>query len=87
MKKHSKGMKQAATSEAIGIDLGNKLSRYCILNEAGEGVEKGWFRKSAEFLGGAVRGWVRVALEVGAQWAWTNEGFAGTPVTSHFSDC
>lgn len=43
MRKHSKrntGMQM----ETVGIDLGDKLSRYCVLDAAGEVVEEGSFR-------------------------------------------
>ena len=38
--------KRAETArETIGIDLGDKVSRYAILDESGELVEEGSFRK------------------------------------------
>lgn len=48
MKKLSKAHKQM-TGETIGIDLGDKMSRYCIVNPQGEVVEEGNFPKPGEF--------------------------------------
>ena len=49
----------AETRETGGIDLGDKVSRYCLLNEGGEVIEEGTFRnteisiqKSASVVGG-----------------------------------
>jgi transposase len=69
MKKRSKMPKQMR--ETIGIDLGDKVSRYCIVNQEGEVVEEGSFRNQASSIeahfGGEPR---RIALEAGAQSAW-----------------
>ena len=69
MKKRSKMRKQMR--ETIGIDLGDKVSRYCIVDEDGEAVEEGSFRNQASSIekhfGGEPR---RIALEAGAQSAW-----------------
>ena len=57
--------------ETIGIDLGDKVSRYCVLDQDGEVMEEGIFRNQASSLekhfGGEPR---RIALEAGAQSAW-----------------
>jgi transposase len=57
--------------ETIGIDLGDKVSRYCIVDQDGEVVEEGSFRNQASSIekhfGGEPR---RIALEAGAQSAW-----------------
>jgi sugar (pentulose or hexulose) kinase len=45
MKKLSKMPKQMR--ETIGIDLGDKVSRYCIVDQEGEVVEEGTFRNHA----------------------------------------
>jgi len=71
MKKNTKGIEKKA-AETIGIDLGDKLSRYCVLDEEGQVVEEGRFRNLAtsivkHFAGREVK---RVALEAGAQSAW-----------------
>ena len=69
MKKLSKTQKQMR--ETIGIDLGDKVSRYCIVDQNGEVVEEGSFRNQASSIekhfGGEPR---RIALEAGAQSAW-----------------
>src|SRR6266566_6580105 len=70
MKKHTKTQNQKPV-ETIGIDLGDKISRYCIVNQDGEVVEEGSFRNQVSSLeahfGGESR---RIALEAGAQSAW-----------------
>jgi transposase len=69
MKKLSKMPKQVG--ETIGIDLGDKVSRYCIVDHSGDVVEEGSFRNQASSIekhfGGEPR---RIALEAGAQSAW-----------------
>lgn len=69
MKKLSKTPKQML--ESIGIDLGDKVSRYAIVDQSGEVVEEGSFRNQASSIdkhfGGEPR---RIALEAGAQSAW-----------------
>ena len=77
MRKNSKaGEGQGA--ETIGIDLGDKVSRYAILNEAGTLVEEGSFRNNAESIAKyfGKYGRARVALEVGTQSAWISREFA-----------
>lgn len=70
MRKNIKTAKQMDV-ETIGIDLGDKMSRYCIVNRDGEVVEEGSFRNQVSSLethfGGERR---RIALEAGAQSAW-----------------
>lgn len=59
--------------ETIGIDLGDKVSRYAILNEEGDLVEEGSFRNVASSIekhfGGATKP-ARIAMEAGTQSAW-----------------
>jgi transposase len=70
MKKHSKAQKQMP-EETIGIDLGDKMSRYCIVNQRGEVVEEGNFRNQVSSLETHFRGERRrIALEAGGQSAW-----------------
>jgi transposase len=61
-----------APAETIGIDVGDKRSRYCVLDEAGTVVEEGSFWNRVESIrkhfGGRSR--ARVALEAGTQSAW-----------------
>jgi transposase len=69
MKKSSKMLKRMR--ETIGIDLGDKVSRYCMVDQEGEVMEEGTFRNQASSLekhfGDRPR---RIALEAGAQSAW-----------------
>lgn len=71
MQKNSKNRGQQP-AETIGIDLGDKQSRYVILDADGRAVEEGSFRNTAESIakhfGKLAR--ARVALEVGTQSAW-----------------
>lgn len=71
MKKNSKGAERHP-GETIGIDLGDKMSRYAILDEEGVAVEEGAFGNHvdsvAKHFGNRDR--ARVALEVGTQSAW-----------------
>ena len=67
MRKHNKEARATAEGETIGIDLGDRLSRYCILDEAGVVVEEGSFRNQAasiekHFGGGCGAGPDRLGL-------------------------
>jgi transposase len=77
MKKNSKVVERHP-AETIGIDLGDKMSRYVILNEEGLAMEEGSFRNNADSIGKHFgnRGRARVALEVGTQSAWIAREFA-----------
>jgi transposase len=77
MKKNIK-VAERHPAETIGIDLGDKMSRYLILNEEGLAVEEGSFRNSVDSIGKhfGKRGRARVALEVGTQSAWIAREFA-----------
>jgi len=69
MKKLSKTQKQM--TETVGIDLGDKLSRYCIVDQEGDVVEEGSFRNQVSSIETHFAGEPRrVALEAGAQSAW-----------------
>jgi transposase len=72
MRKHNKAAAERHPAETIGIDLGDKISRYVILNEEGLGVEEGSFRNHADSIAKHFgnRGRARVAMEVGTQSAW-----------------
>ncbi len=72
MKRNSK-----QPAETIGVDLGDKVSHYAILNEAGAVVEEGSFRNTAESIAKHLGKQQRagVALEVGAQSAWISREF------------
>lgn len=57
----------------IGMDLGDKTSRYCVLNSAGEVLEEGacpTTRKGMAQFGS--RGHCRIALEVGTHSPWVS---------------
>jgi transposase len=70
MKKDIKRQKQMDV-ETIGIDLGDRMSRYCMVNGGGEGVEEGSFRNQVSSIETHFSGERRrIALEAGAQSAW-----------------
>lgn len=71
MKKNSRQGKRTE-GETIGIDLGDKLSRYAVVSAEGEVVEESSFRNRAESIAKHFgrRARARVALETGAQSAW-----------------
>ena len=77
MKKNSKVVERHP-AETIGVDLGDKVSRYAIVNEEGVTVEEGSFRNNAESIAKhfGTAGRARVALEVGTQSAWIAREFA-----------
>jgi len=77
MKKNSKAVERHPT-ETIGVDLGDKMSRYAILNEEGVAVEEGSFRNHVDSIAKhfGKRGRARVALEVGTQSAWISREFS-----------
>jgi transposase len=76
MRKHNKACERHP-AETIGIDLGDKMSRYVILNEEGLAVEEGSFRNHVDSIAKHFgnRGRARVALEVGTQSAWIAREF------------
>jgi transposase len=58
----------------IGLDLGDRSSRYCVLNEAGEAVSEGTVattQKGLDQVFGRMV-WSRVALEVGGHSPWVS---------------
>ena len=70
MKKDIKTKKQMEM-ETIGIDLGDKMSRYCMVNREGEVVEEGSFRNQVSSIETHFSGEPRrIALEAGGQSAW-----------------
>jgi transposase len=71
MKKNSKSEK-STPAETIGIDLGDKTSRYAIVNREGEVVEEGNFRNQVSSIQKQFgkMGRARIALETGAQSGW-----------------
>ncbi len=70
MRKLNKTLKQLPM-ETVGIDLGDKLSRYAVVDRDGEVVEEGSFRNQASSIEKHFSGEKRrIALEAGAQSAW-----------------
>lgn len=76
MKKNSKAVEREP-GETIGVDLGDKLSHYAIVNEEGVVIEEGRFRNNAESMAKhfGKMGKARVAMEVGTQSAWIAREF------------
>ena len=76
MKKNSKAVEREP-GETIGVDLGDKLSHYAIVNEEGVVIEEGRFRNNAEAMAKhfGKMGKARVAMEVGTQSAWIAREF------------
>lgn len=76
MKKNSKTVERHP-AETIGVELGDKVSCYAILNEEGVVVEEGSFRNNAESIAKhfGKQEQARVAMEVGTQSAWIAREF------------
>ena len=83
--------KEASGKLTVGIDLGDRSSRYCILDEQGEPIVEGSMattRKGlAQALGSKPRS--RVALEVGTHSPWVSRYLAKlcTPMPNACSKC
>lgn len=78
-KRTSKGRKQWNKQFSIGLDLGDRSSRYCVLNGEGEVVQTGAVattRKDLNRVFGA-RGRCRLALEVGTHSPWVSRHLKG----------
>jgi transposase len=63
---------QRASGETIGIDLGDKVSRYCKLNAEGEVIEEGSFQNTESSIKkhfGSLKP-TRIAMETGTQSGW-----------------
>jgi transposase len=62
----------AQTGETAGIDLGDKVSRYCLLNQGGQAIEEGTFRNTESSIQKSFGQWgrTRIALETGTQSGW-----------------
>jgi len=70
MKKDSSG-KRRMHGETVGIDLGDKVSRYCVVDQDGTVVAEGSFRNQASSIEKHFAGEPRrIALEAGGQSAW-----------------
>jgi transposase len=62
----------------IGIDIGDRWSHYCILDEEGEAVEQGRFRTTATSVGRHFQDLpgARIAIEAGTHSIWISEQLA-----------
>ena len=84
MKKHntaeqsSRGMKGSTGERTIGLDLGDRSSRYCVIDEHGEVIQEGSVvttRKGLDrVLGAGPR--CRLAMEVGTHSPWVSRHLA-----------
>lgn len=74
MKKNSKvkGATGTSVAQTIGIDMGDRTSNYCQLNDQGEVVEEGGFANTKESIKKHFSGIpiALIALEVGGQSSW-----------------
>jgi len=72
MKKNSKKRPVAQETVTIGIDLGDKYSHYCMLNESGQAVESGSVLNTEGSARKHFAGMppARIALEAGARTHW-----------------
>ena len=51
MKKHSREAEwKERPDKTVGVDLGDRFSRYCVLNRDGEVIEEGRVRTNEEAL-------------------------------------
>ena len=62
----------SAPAMTVGLDLGDRFSRYCLVNAQGEVVEEGRIRSSEEAMRRHFEGQLRlrVALECGTHSPW-----------------
>lgn len=73
MKKHSKVATKAERPEqTVGIDIGDKFSRYCILNRVGDVIEEGRIKTEASAFRRHFEGEkpMRIAMECGTHSPW-----------------
>jgi hypothetical protein len=52
------------TGETAGIDLGDRVSRYCLLNEGGQVIEEGTFRNTESSMRKCFGQWGRTSSSV-----------------------
>ena len=77
-RKSSCGGKRTTGKLTIGLDLGDRSSRYCLLDEQGEVIEEGSLpttRKGLDRVFGAA-GRCRLAMEVGTHSPWVSRYLA-----------
>jgi transposase len=74
MEKHNTTPKQTTAKRTIGLDLGDRSSRYCLLDEQGDVIQEGSVattRKGLDRVFGAA-GRCRLATEVGTHSPWVS---------------
>lgn len=73
--KKSRTKKTQKWERIIGIDIGDRWSHYCVLNQEGEVVEEGRFRTAEDSLRKqfSVIEPARIALEAGTHSLWMSE--------------
>lgn len=74
-----KGGKASGRGLTIGMDLGDKSSRYCVLNRAGEVAEEGSVATTKKGMQQNFGGWqhCRIAIEVGTHSPWVSRLLSG----------
>ena len=78
MEKHNTTPKQTTAKRTIGLDLGDRSSRYCLLDEQGDVIQEGSVattRKGLDRVFGAA-GRCRLAMEVGTHSPWVSRYLA-----------
>ena len=76
MKNSSREMREAEKPAiTVGIDLGDRFSRYCVVNQAGEVMEEGKIATTAAALERHFAGEARqrMAMECGTHSPWVNQ--------------
>ena len=74
MRKSNRGSMQARPEMTVGIDLGDRFSRYCMVNGDGEVIEEGRMRTTGAALERHFAGEARqrIALECGTHSPWVS---------------
>ena len=69
---------------AVGIDPGDRISHWCAFNDAGEVIERGRVRTTAEAIAEQARSWrgARVAIENGTHSGWIGRALSASSVSS-----
>ena len=78
MEKHNTTPKQTTAKRTIGLDLGDRSSRYCLLDEQGDVIQEGSVattRKGLDRVFGSA-GRCRLAMEVGTHSPWVSRYLA-----------
>ena len=79
MRQKNTMVKSQSGQLTVGIDLGDKFSHYCILDRAGDVLEEGRIRTTADALRAHFenRDPMRLAIETGTHSTWVNELLVG----------